>query len=70
MTYFISIVNIDGEIEHEFHGNRVRFEPWGILVLSDNSWLLTGIGSQVEKRDQEAGRDDDNIGIMQYSYKP
>ena len=52
MTYFISIVNIDGEIEHEFHGNRVRFEPWGILALSDNSWLLTGMGSQVGKRDQ------------------
>jgi len=68
MTHYISLLNTDGEIEHEFHGVRDRFEPWGIIALSDNSWLLTGMGSRGEKRDQEAERDD--IGLMLYSYKP
>ncbi len=70
MTYFISLVDLDGVIEHEFHGGRVRFEPWGITSTSDNTWILTGWGSHGETRDHDEVRQDDNIALMRYSYNP
>ena len=70
LTYYISLLNQIGEIEHEFHGGRVRFEPWGIITLSPNSWLLTGMGNRAEKRDQDGEQSDTDIGFMQYNYSP
>ena len=70
-TYYISLIDSTGKIEHEFNGGRTLFTPWGITEISENSWAITGTGNEGEPEGFQKGKHAaTDIGILHYKYSP
>jgi len=64
-TYYIALIDMNGNIRHAFDGVKVSFAAWGVTRIDDDYCIITGFGNRGEKG-RYGKLSDEDIGIIHY----
>jgi len=62
-TWYIGIINSNGELMHGFNGEKESFAAWGVTAISEDQCVLTGFGGDRAEAGEYSA---DDIGLLFY----
>ena len=63
-TWYIAILNADGELIHGFNGEKESFAAWDITAISEDRCVMTGFGGDKTNANHKYSAND--IGLLFY----